>query len=133
MTPEQQPLVALYRLLYQVPSTLDLGAVGHYLLTRYARDGRASFAGPGAMVATLDKRERDNFLRYLRYRQLGHNLVYDDGRKGDPCRVSSTIAGATGATPSSESSNGISELTRKRGIETEELTQNAIAVEPERS
>lgn len=83
MTADQLDLTPFYHLRYQAPSTLDLGPVGSYLLTRYGKDGRVVFAGPGAMQATLDKKERQRFLRFLRdhREEFRGAVVFDDGKR----------------------------------------------------
>lgn len=77
----QVELTPLYRLRYRADSTLDLGRVGTYLLTRYGNCGRAVFDGPGAMEATLDKKERVRFLRFLRRHHPPGGLTLDEGRR----------------------------------------------------
>lgn len=75
--------MTLYRLRYHADSTLDLGRVGSYLLTRYAKDGRAIFVSgeQGTMEARLDKKERTSFLRFLRRHHPPGGLTIDEGRR----------------------------------------------------
>lgn len=77
----QLEMVPLYRLRYHAESTLDLGRVGAYLLTRFGRDGRAVFAGPGTMEVLLDKKERICFLRFLRRHHPPGGLTLDQGKR----------------------------------------------------
>lgn len=77
----QIELTPFYRLRYHADSTLALSRVGTYLLTRYGKDGRVVFAGPGTMEATLDKKERLRFLRFLRRHHPPGGIVFDDGKR----------------------------------------------------
>lgn len=87
---EQLELREWYPMRIELPekggSLFDLRDVSIYLLTRYAKEGRARFAAGMALEFRLTRNERRLFLSWLRRNGLIHLLdypgSYDDGPRG---------------------------------------------------
>lgn len=132
MTPdaEQLALVPLYRLRYDRDDIMNLQPVANYALLRYP--GRVTWQGT-ALCMAVDAVERRRILRYLRDHSLRHFLIFDDGKKGDQSWAVNTTDGATGATPTSDSSVTTTESTQTPDTTTAESTLSALTAESERT